>query len=195
MGIGVDNPQGILQVRGVYDNSWIYFSSNAGMSSTKYKPKVTYGLAFTWNYSGGDGESIINYSGGSTSRLDFTSFDGTNLTTEMTLKKGRLGIGTTIPDQALTVKGKIHAEEVIVDLAVPADFVFHPSYNLMPLNQVEQYVKTNSHLPEIPSAAEISKNGMSMGEMQNKLLQKIEELTLYVIEQQKEIELLKKGQK
>jgi len=63
------------------------------------------------------------------------------------------------------------------------------------LKKLEQYVKTNSHLPEIPSAAEITKNGLSIGEMQNKLLQKIEELTLYVIEQQKEIELLKKGQK
>jgi hypothetical protein len=199
MGIGVDNPQGILQVRGTYDNSWIYFCSNAGMSSTKYKPKVNFGMAFTWNYSGGNGESIINYSSavGSSPRLDFTSFDGTNLTTEMTLKNGRLGIGTTTPDQALTVKGKIHTNEVIIDVLYPIvpDFVFHPSYNLMPLHEVEQYVKTNNHLPEIPSAAEVSKNGLSIGEMQNKLLQKIEELTLYVIEQQKEIELLKQGQK
>jgi len=103
-----------------------------------------------------------------------------------------VGIGTINPDQKLTVKGKIHAEEVIVDLNVPvADYVFHPTYKLMPLNQVEQYVKTNNHLPEIPAADEVSKNGMNMGEMQNKLLQKVEELTLYVIEQQKQIEELK----
>ena len=57
----------------------------------------------------------------------------------------------------------------------------------MPLNQVEQYVNTNSHLPEMPSAAEVSKNGLNMGEMQNKLLQKVEELTLYMIDQQKTI--------
>ncbi|MDO9154222.1 MAG: hypothetical protein Q7U47_11090 [Paludibacter sp.] len=61
----------------------------------------------------------------------------------------------------------------------------------MLLNQVEQFVKTNRHLPEIPSAAEVAKNGMNMGEMQNKLLLKIEELTLYVIEQQKQINKLK----
>ena len=61
----------------------------------------------------------------------------------------------------------------------------------MPLHLVEQYVKTNSHLPEIPSADEITKNGLSIGDMQNKLLQKIEELTLYMIEQQKQIEDLK----
>jgi len=106
---------------------------------------------------------------------------------------GNLGIGTTNPDQKLTVKGKIHAEEVIVDLNVPvADFVFHPTYKLMPLNQVEQYVKTNNHLPEIPSASEVSKNGMNMGEMQNKLLQKVEELTLYVIELNKKNNELEK---
>ena len=89
----------------------------------------------------------------------------------------------------LIVDGTIHAKEVIVDLNTDlADYVFHPSYSLMPLHEVEQYVKTNSHLPEIPSAVEVSKNGMSIGEMQNKLLQKIEELTLYVIEQDKKIE-------
>jgi len=101
---------------------------------------------------------------------------------------GNLGIGTTNPDQKLTVNGKIHATEVIVDLAIPADYVFKPTYKLMPLHEVEQFVKTNSHLPEIPSAAEITENGLSMGEMQNKLLQKVEELTLYIISQQKTID-------
>lgn len=102
---------------------------------------------------------------------------------------GNVGIGTQSPDQKLTVKGKIHAEEVIVDLNVPvADYVFKPTYKLMPLHEVEQFVKTNSHLPEIPSATEITKNGLSMGEMQNKLLQKVEELTLYMISQQKTID-------
>jgi hypothetical protein len=103
---------------------------------------------------------------------------------------GSVGIGTTNPDQKLTVKGKIHAEEVIIDLAVPADYVFKPNYKLMPLNQVEQFVRTNSHLPEIPSATEITKNGLNMGEMQNKLLQKVEELTLYLIDKNKEIQSL-----
>jgi hypothetical protein len=106
---------------------------------------------------------------------------------------GSLGIGTTNPDQKLTVKGKIHAEEVIIDLAVPADYVFKPNYKLLPLSQVEKFVKMNSHLPEIPSAYEITKNGMNMGEMQNKLLQKVEELTLYAIQQDKsKIELERK---
>lgn len=105
---------------------------------------------------------------------------------------GNVGIGTTSPDQPLTVKGKIHAQEVIVDLAVPADYVFKPTYKLMPLPEVEQFVNTNSHLPEVPSANEITKNGLSMGEMQNKLLHKVEELTLYAIQQNKKIETLEK---
>jgi hypothetical protein len=61
----------------------------------------------------------------------------------------------------------------------------------MPLYEVETFVKTNQHLPEIPSAMNVKDNGLHLGEMQNKLLQKIEELTLYVIEQQKQIDALK----
>ena len=102
---------------------------------------------------------------------------------------GKVGIGTTSPDQMLTVNGTIHAKEVLVDLTGSlADYVFSPTYSLRPLTEVEAFVKENQHLPEIPSAAEVKEKGLSMGEMQNKLLQKIEELTLYVIEQQKQIE-------
>lgn len=112
---------------------------------------------------------------------------------------GKLGIGTTqIPDSyKLAVAGRIIAEEVVIKLQNTwwPDYVFKSDYNLMPLHQVEQFVTTNNHLPGIPSAAEVQNDGISMGEMQNKLLQKIEELTLYIIEQQKRIEKLEKNQK
>ena len=103
---------------------------------------------------------------------------------------GKVGIGTTAPDQLLTVNGKIHAQEVIIDLDVPvADYVFAKDYKLMPISDVEKYVQENSHLPEIPSAEEVKGKGLSMGEMQNKMLQKVEELTLYIIQQDKKIQI------
>ncbi len=72
-----------------------------------------------------------------------------------------------------------------------SDFVFAKDYNLMPLSKVADYVKANHHLPEIPSASEVAKDGIDLGSMDAKLLQKIEELTLYVLQQQKEIDELK----
>lgn len=107
-----------------------------------------------------------------------------------TILKGKVGIGITniSTDALLTVNGIIHAKEIKVSLDNLADYVFSPEYKLMPLFEVERFVKNNHHLPEIPSAADVKENGLSMGEMQNKLLQKIEELTLYVIEQQKQID-------
>jgi Phage T4 tail fibre len=112
---------------------------------------------------------------------------------------GNVGIGTTHPDEKLTVKGKIHAEEIKVDLAVPADYVFQKYYTgkselksdyAMPtLAEIESFTKENHHLPNVPSAKEIQQNGLPLGEMSNVLLQKIEELTLYAIEQDKKAEL------
>jgi hypothetical protein len=106
---------------------------------------------------------------------------------------GNIGIGTAAPDEKLTVKGKIHAEEVKIDLSIPApDYVFASDYKLKTLEEVETFIKINRHLPEIPSAKEIEKNGLMLAEMNMSLLKKVEELTLYMIEQSKEIETLKK---
>jgi hypothetical protein len=103
-----------------------------------------------------------------------------------------VGIGTTNPTYKLDVLGTIRAKEVLVNLDGGADFVFEKGYKLLPIEHVASYVQENKHLPDIPSANEMVKNGVSMGDMQVKLLQKVEELTLYVIEQQKEINQLKR---
>lgn len=93
---------------------------------------------------------------------------------------GNVGIGTSTPQHLLHVAGIIGAEEVIVS-STGADYVFRPGYRLRPLNEVASYIKEHHHLPEIPSEAEVSKGGVSLGEMQAKLLAKIEELTLHMI--------------
>jgi hypothetical protein len=99
---------------------------------------------------------------------------------------GNVGIGTATPTQKLSVNGSIRAKEVIVDTGW-ADYVFADDYKLKPLSEVEQQIKAEKHLPGIPSAADVAEKGISVGEMQAKLLAKIEELTLHVIEQEKEL--------
>ncbi len=99
-----------------------------------------------------------------------------------------VGIGTTTPDEKLAVNGKIHAKEVRVDLTGWSDFVFEKKYKLPTLEEVEQHIKEKGHLQNIPPATEAIENGILLGDMNAKLLQKIEELTLYAIDQEKKIE-------
>ena len=113
-------------------------------------------------------------------------------------KSGNVGIGTATPDKALTVKGTIHATEVVVDTAIAAadikfqpkawaDDVFAPSYRNASLAEVEQHIKEHGHLPGVPSAQQATTDGVTVGEMQATLLRKIEELTLHAIEQEKRL--------
>jgi len=119
------------------------------------------------------------------------SGDGENIGASLLVNHlGNVGIGTYAPDSKLTVKGNIHAEEVKVDLSVPGpDYVFKEDYDLKSLDEVQEYIQAHGHLPNIPSAEEMEENGVQLGEMNMKLLEKIEELTLYSIEQKKEIEV------
>lgn len=106
---------------------------------------------------------------------------------------GNVGIGTTdTQGYKLAVKGKTITEEVVVKLHGNwPDYVFEPSYNLPSLSELEQYIKTNKHLPEVPSASEVKENGLSLGEMNAILLKKVEELTLHLIELKKTDDQLK----
>lgn len=112
-----------------------------------------------------------------------------NINDKIFFKNGFVGIGTSNPTAMLTVKGKIEAEEIEVK-NIAADFVFAKDYKLTPLTEVEAFINENGHLPGVASAEETAK-GVELGKFNTLLLQKVEELTLYMIELKKENELLK----
>ncbi|WP_440068194.1 hypothetical protein [Tenacibaculum discolor] len=138
-------------------------------------------------------EELVTEEGDVRPNIFGSSFQWQRYTGKLFYTDGNVGIGTTSPDMKLTVKGNIHAEEVKIDLNVPApDYVFKSDYKLRSLEEVESFIKENSHLPEIPSAKEFAKNGVMQAVMDMNLLKKIEELTLYTIEQEKKIKVLEK---
>ncbi len=104
---------------------------------------------------------------------------------------GNVGIGTASPQYKLAVNGVIGAKDIIVTNAGWPDYVFKPDYKLRPLREVAEFIRTRGHLPEIPAAKEVEAGGLSVGRMQAKLLEKIEELTLHAIRQEKENEELR----
>lgn len=105
---------------------------------------------------------------------------------------GNFGIGTTTPSNKLEVNGTIRAKEVVVETTGWPDYVFSANYSLPSLSETEAHIRQHGHLPGVPSASEVEHGGVSVGEMQAKLLAKIEELTLHQIELQKEVMRLQK---
>lgn len=105
---------------------------------------------------------------------------------------GDVGIGTMNPQAKLAVNGTVLAKRVKVSVAAESwpDFVFNKNYVLPSLQEVENYISEHQHLPDMPAAAEVAKDGHDLGEMNRKLLQKVEELTLYIIDLQKRIATL-----
>jgi hypothetical protein len=109
----------------------------------------------------------------------------------MTMDLAGIGIGTQPdPTSILTVNGAIKSREIIVTETGWSDYVFQEDYMLPTLDEVEQYIQQKRHLRDIPSSQQVAKDGVNLGEMQACLLQKIEELTLYVIQQNKRIQIL-----
>lgn len=220
VGIGTKGPTEKLTVFGEHRNSLIQIHST-GDGSRQSADLYLWASEPGESYTGtGIGNNIKNYNGTSfplmdTSRggsfirlldneINFNLVDniGTRVRSMTLASNGNVGIGSVNPDAKLTVKGRIHAEEVKVDLAVPADYVFEkyysgksilkPEYTMLTIEEIETFTQKNNHLPGIPSAKEIQEKGLNVGEMSNLLLQKIEELTLYTIEQNK---LIKEQQK
>jgi len=175
LGIGTDAPQNKLDVRESSDsNTYLTIQNN------------TIGTIF------GSGGTSIGLAGTITHH-DFALY--TNLTERMRVTNtGNVGIGTAdTKGYKLAVAGNMIAESVKVKLQTAwPDFVFAKSYAFPSLKETETHIKEKGHLPGIPSAAEVKANGIDLGEMNAKLLQKIEELTLHLIEQNKEIKVLKK---
>ena len=113
--------------------------------------------------------------------------NGTIRADSLLITNGNVGIGTDNPQNKLDVNGTIRAKEILVE-SNWADFVFKRNYKLPTLREVEEHIKEKGTLPNVPSEEEVKANGISVGKTNALLLQKIEELTLYVIQQQKAME-------
>ena len=149
-------------------------------------------VCFNTNMSGGYCfDKTITLSSGhliSPRKLTFSTNNSTHCMTMLT--NGNVGIGTLSPKYKLDVSGTIRANEIIVN-TTGADFVFSDDYQLRPLSEVKTFIQENKHLPEIKSAREMQEDGVSVNELQTQLLQKIEELTLYLIQQEQTIQELR----
>lgn len=134
----------------------------------------------------GFGHKIYAKDPGGRTVLNIAARHNTAVWTDMVslTSQGYVGIGTDNPKAKLAVNGNILAREMKVktDIAVP-DYVFEPDYELATLQEVEAFVKEHKHLPEIPSAKDIERDGLDLAEMNLLLLKKVEELTLHLIEQ------------
>jgi len=205
IGIGISNPVSKLSIDGS-------ITLNSGLNNTLPRPALSSGTLVKGeirSYSGAgnlydDGFLRLSAGGGTTtsvkSFIDISGYStipdmnnsivlGTAGAEKMRIdKSGNIGIGTNSPKNKLDVKGTIHSQEVKVDMTGWSDFVFKKEYNLPTLKEVEKHIAEKGHLENIPSEEEVLKNGINLGEMNTKLLQKIEELTLYSIQQNKKIE-------
>jgi hypothetical protein len=187
VGFGTPSPDQQVDIRGN-----IAMGRRAQSALTRY-----IGLQGTDGSFGGSagtaGMAVSQTSGGDSQLQFYTGQWGSADQPRMTITKaGQVGIGTATPcvgsvsNCALAVKGAVRANEIIVDTGW-SDYVFDAGHRVAPLSEVADYIAQNHHLPDMPSSEEVAKSGVSVGEMQSKLLAKIEELTLHLIQDEKKI--------
>jgi hypothetical protein len=195
VGIGTTNPVSALDVNGTgrfsvtsanpFNTVQVPLMLTNGAGNGGAGTQINFSVASATSYINSIIDGLTSAAG---SALSFgTPSTGTMGTERMRItSSGNIGIGTTSPDQKLTVKGTIHSQEIIVDMNILPDYVFKPTYHLPTLAEVKTYIDKNHHLPEMPSAEQVEKDGLSLGDINAKLLKKVEELTLYLIEQKEE---------
>ena len=204
VGIGTSTPKAKLDIVGGIMMQSLLHNASVRPPIAAYKiPGEIRGYSISGE-TADDGLLRLSSGGGSTpnviSYIDISSYStipdmnmnivfGTNGNEKMRINvSGNVGIGTANPTEKLSVNGKIRAHEIKVETANWPDYVFAKNYELPSLDETEKHIQKNGHLPGIPSAEEVKANGVDLGEMNAKLLKKIEELTLYLIEMKKESE-------
>jgi len=184
VGIGTTTPSSLLDI---YGNSTAKnITLGVWSASSTYNALYLNGLtstlgAYNLLSSNADQNLFVNRPYGKDIRFRENNADQVTI-----LAGGNVGVGTTTPQYKLAVNGTIGTKEVVVTNTGWADYVFTPGYRLRPLHEVAAYIEENHHLPDIPSEAEVQDKGVSLGELQVKLLAKIEELTLHMIQQDEE---------
>ena len=179
-----------------------YFQGNVGIGTTSpasllhlYSSAASNMLRLQFNASGGGSWSINPFIYGvSNGGLSFVNVQSSTIPFAIDASDN-VGIGTTDPQgHKLAVNGDIIATKIKVKpYGNWPDYVFKPTYNLPSLTEVKSYIDQNQHLPDMPSAATVEKDGQDIGEMNKLLLKKVEELTLYVIKlQEQNDEIMKK---
>jgi hypothetical protein len=146
------------------------------------------GFTQSRNFNIGNGKSgVIAWFDGVNNRVSINNNQVANYTLDV---NGTGHFSGALTGYSASFNGTVHSKKIIVTQNNLPDYVFDSSYTLIPLSQVEQYIKSNKHLPDVPSAKEVANKGMDVGDNQALLLKKIEELTLYIINQEKRIKQL-----
>jgi Phage T4 tail fibre len=191
IGIGTSSPAAQLHVKG---DGWIIVEKSGSAAETGIHYKKNGNTLFYMFSDNADNDAlkIRSEGAGENDLLPRIHIPFENKNLYLAQSGGNVGIGTTTPDAKLAVKGQIHAQEVKIDLngAVAPDYVFEKDYKLPSLESVKEYIDTNKHLPEVPSAKEMGEKGINVSEMNMLLLKKVEELTLYMLQQEKRIKNL-----